>query len=322
MSTSSNGTALVTGASSGIGALYADRLAKRGYDLILVARNTDRLEQVAQRIRDTHHRQVRIIGADLGNPQELRHVEELLRNETSLTMLVNNAGFGAVTPLLDSNVDEMEAMINLNVTALMRLTYAAAPAMLARGTGTIINIASIVAISPETLNGIYGASKAFVLAFSHSLQHELGDKGIRVQAVLPGATATAFWNVPGVGGHENLPQSWVMKSEEMVDAALAGLDAGETVTIPPLQDGEEWNAWEAARRTMSQHLSTCAAGPALSPLRHVHSLLLMLQNRLRDITKAYRQAVVGVDETDSQRKVTYLFVAEIAPQIWRAFTPV
>ncbi|HHU0743864.1 TPA: SDR family NAD(P)-dependent oxidoreductase [Serratia marcescens] len=261
MSTSSNGTALVTGASSGIGALYADRLAKRGYDLILVARNTDRLEQVAQRIRDTHHRQVRITGADLGNPQELRHVEELLRNETSLTMLVNNAGFGAVTPLLDSNVDEMEAMINLNVTALMRLTYAAAPAMLARGTGTIINIASIVAISPETLNGIYGASKAFVLAFSHSLQHELGDKGIRVQAVLPGATATAFWNVPGVGGHENLPQSWVMKSEDMVDAALAGLDAGETVTIPPLQDGEEWNAWEAARRTMSQHLSTAQPAP-------------------------------------------------------------
>jgi short-subunit dehydrogenase len=261
MSTSSNGTALVTGASSGIGALYADRLAKRGYDLILVARNTDRLEQVAQQIRETHHRQVRIIGADLGNPQELRHVEELLRNETSLTMLVNNAGFGAVTPLLDSNVDEMEAMINLNVTALMRLTYAAAPAMLARGTGTIINIASIVAISPETLNGIYGASKAFVLAFSHSLQHELGDKGIRVQAVLPGATATAFWNVPGVGGHENLPQSWVMKSEEMVDAALAGLDAGETVTIPPLQDGEEWNAWEADRRTMSQHLSTTQPAP-------------------------------------------------------------
>jgi short-subunit dehydrogenase len=261
MSTSSNGTALVTGASSGIGALYADRLAKRGYDLILVARNTDRLEQVAQQIRETHHRQVRIIGADLGNPQELRHVEELLRNETSLAMLVNNAGFGAVTPLLDSNVDEMEAMIDLNVTALMRLTYAAAPAMLARGTGTIINIASIVAISPETLNGIYGASKAFVLAFSHSLQHELGDKGIRVQAVLPGATATAFWNVPGVGGHENLPQSWVMKSEEMVDAALAGLDAGETVTIPPLQDGEEWNSWEADRRTMSQHLSTAQPAP-------------------------------------------------------------
>jgi short-subunit dehydrogenase len=261
MSTLSNGTALVTGASSGIGALYADRLAKRGYDLILVARNTDRLEQVAQQIRETHHRQVRIIGADLGNPQELRHVEELLRTETSLTMLVNNAGFGAVTPLLDSNIDEMEAMIDLNVTALMRLTYAAAPAMLARGTGTIINIASIVAISPETLNGIYGASKAFVLAFSHSLQHELGDKGIRVQAVLPGATATAFWNVPGVGGHENLPQSWVMKSEEMVDAALAGLDAGETVTIPPLQDGEEWNAWEADRRTMSQHLSTAQPAP-------------------------------------------------------------
>ena len=261
MSTSSNGTALVTGASGGIGAIYADRLAKRGYDLILVARNTGRLEQVAQCIRETSGRQVRIVGADLGKPQELRKVEALLRNEASLTMLVNNAGFGGVTPLLDSKVDEMEEMINLNVTALTRLTYAAAPAMVARGKGTIINIASIVAISPETLNGIYGASKAFVLAFSHSLQHELGEKGIRVQAVLPGATATEFWNVPGVGGHENLPQTWVMKSEDMVDAALVGLDAGETVTIPPLQDGAEWDSWEAARRAMSQHLSTAQPAP-------------------------------------------------------------
>ena len=112
-------------------------------------------------------------------------------------MLVNNAGTAALTPLLESNVDQMEAMIALNVTALTRLTYAAAPAFVARGGGTIINIGSVVGIVPERLNGVYGASKAYVLALTQSLQHELAEKGVRIQAVLPAATATDIWEKGG-----------------------------------------------------------------------------------------------------------------------------
>jgi uncharacterized protein len=151
-------------------------------------------------------------------------------------------------------------MIALNVTALTRLTYAAAPAFVARGTGTIINIGSVVGISPEALNGVYGATKAYVLALSHSLQHELADKGIRIQAVLPGATATELWEIAGLP-YQNLPAEIVMSTEDMVDAALVGLDKGELVTIPPLQDGDEWTRFEAARRLLSQRFGSSAPAP-------------------------------------------------------------
>jgi len=243
-----NRKALVTGASSGIGAIYADRLARRGFDLVLVARNAERLNTVANRIAATTGREVEILRADLSDAADRRLVENRLREDSTIEILVNNAGFGGVTPLLKSNVDTMEEMIDLNVTALTRLTYAAVPGFVARGHGTVINISSIVAIAPELLNGVYGGTKAFVLAFTQSLQHELKDKGVRVQAVLPGATATEFWDVAGLP-HHNLPGGWVMKSEDMVDAALAGLDAGEVVTIPPLQDGSDWENFEATRQT-------------------------------------------------------------------------
>eukprot|EP01133_Synstelium_polycarpum_P026666 gene26666-32074_t len=182
MTQSSKGTALITGASSGIGAIYADRLARQGYDLILVARNKARLDEVAKRLGDETGRAVETVAADLGNKADLARIEEVLRTDASITALVNNAGFGATAPLLDTSVDKMEEMITLNVSALTRLTYAAVPGFAARGTGTIINIASIVGIAPEVLNGVYGGSKAFVLAFTLSLQKELADTGIRVQA--------------------------------------------------------------------------------------------------------------------------------------------
>ncbi len=248
------GTALITGASSGIGAIYADRLARRGYDLILVARNAERLQTVADAAVKATGRAVRTVVADLGEPADVARIEALLRDDATITMLVNNAGVGAVTPLIQSDIGAMTRMIDLNVTALTRLTYAAVPGFVTRGAGAIINIASIVAISPEILNGVYGASKAFVLALTQSLQHELADKGIRIQAVLPGATATEFWEVAGMH-HSDLPESWVMTSADLVDAALVGFDLGEVVTIPPLQDEQDWTVYENARRAMSEKLS-------------------------------------------------------------------
>ncbi|TCR66643.1 SDR family oxidoreductase [Bosea sp. BK604] len=257
MTIPSKGTALVTGASSGIGAIYADRLARRGYDLILVARNRDRLHALANKLSDETGRSVEVVAADLGDKADLARVETVLKSDASITLLVNNAGFGAAAPLLQADIEKMEEMITLNVTALTRLTYAAVPGFVARGTGTIINIASIVAVAPELLNGVYGGSKAFVLAFSQSLKHELADKGVRVQAVMPGATATEFWGVAGVPV-EHLPQQIVMPAEAMVDASLAGLDAGEFATIPALPDLADWEAFEAARQKLGPNLSHSA----------------------------------------------------------------
>ncbi len=248
------GTALVTGASSGIGAIYADRLARRGYDLILVARKRERLDALAKKLAGETGRNIEVVAADLNNKADLARVETLLRTDTRITLLVNNAGVGATAPLLASDIDKMEEMITLNVNALTRLTYAVVPGLVARGGGTIINIASIVAVAPEVLNGVYGGSKAFVLAFSQSLKHELADKNVRIQAVLPGATATDFWDVAGTPV-AHLPNQIVMRAEDMVDASLAGLDQGEFVTIPSLPDAADWQAYEAARQTLMPNLS-------------------------------------------------------------------
>jgi len=248
------GTAMITGASSGIGAVYADRLAKAGYDLILVARNAERLRDAASRITRESNRTVEVIAADLTKAEDLARVESVLKTDAGITLLVNNAGVGATAPLLASDIGKMEQMIALNVTALTRLAYAAAPAFVARGNGTIINISSIVAIGPEVLNGVYGGSKAFVLAFSQSLHHELAAKGVRIQAVLPGATATEFWDIAGTPV-DHLPQAIVMTTENMVDAALAGLAQGELVTIPALPERADWDAFEKARQTLLPNLS-------------------------------------------------------------------
>jgi short-subunit dehydrogenase len=151
MSNSSNkGVAVITGASSGIGAVYADRLAKRGHDLILVARNEERLRSLSARLTSETGRSVKALRADLNNKAELAKVEATLGKDPSITTLVNNAGVASVAPLLNADVEKMDDMIALNITALTRLTYAAAPAFVARGTGTIINIGSVAGVSPET----------------------------------------------------------------------------------------------------------------------------------------------------------------------------
>lgn len=255
MHTDYKGTALVTGASSGIGAIYADRLASRGYNLILVARNRTRLDALASKLAARTGRAVKIIAADLAVKADLARVESILKSDASITLLVNNAGIGAPVPTWEADVDLMTQMIDINITALMRLTYAAVPRFVARGTGTIVNIASTVALAPEfLLNGVYGGTKAFVVALSASLHNEVAAKGVRVQVVLPGATATEFWDISGVP-LAGVPTEIVMSADAMVDAALAGLDLGETVTIPALPDTAAWAAYEGARAAMVPNLS-------------------------------------------------------------------
>lgn len=257
--TQSKGTALITGASAGIGAIYADRLAKRGYDLIIVARNEQRLEALAEKLGKETGRKITSVRADLGNKADLRKIEGVLRNDASITLLVNNAGVGSVASILEDNADEMEAMIELNITALTRLTYAVAPAFVARGSGTIINISSAVGIAVEALNGVYSASKSYVLSFGHVLQRDLAEKGVRVQSVLPAATATEFWDVAGYAPQKSKPTT--MSAEDLVDAALAGLDQGELVTIPALHDGDQWLRWETDRRAFAPNFGNAKPAP-------------------------------------------------------------
>jgi len=251
--------ALITGASAGIGKCYAQKLARRGYDLILVARNQSRLDALAERLTRETGRSIETIAADLNDKAALATIETLLREDPRITMLVNNAGVGSVASVLDGHVDSMESMIDLNITALTRLTYAAAPAFVARGSGTIINISSVVGIAVELLNGVYSASKSYVLSFGHALQRDLAGKGVRVQTVLPAATATEFWDVAGYAKQKEAAST--MTADDLVDAALAGLDQGELVTIPTLHDGDDWTKWEADRRALAPRFANAKAAP-------------------------------------------------------------
>lgn len=250
---SSMGTALVTGASSGIGAVYADRLARRGYDLVLVARDAARLEGVRERLAGTG-RAVETVAADLAAQDGRQRVEDRLRSDEAITMLVNNAGRAIVSPLSQSAPGDMEDLIELNVVATTLLAAAAAATFGRLGRGTIVNIASIVAFVPEALNATYPASKAYLLSLTLALQAELAPKGVRVQAVCPGITITDIWTKSGIDPH-GFPAGQAMPVNVMVDAALAGLDLGEVVTIPALEDADLYAAYEAARRAMGPHLS-------------------------------------------------------------------
>jgi len=248
------GTALITGASTGIGAVYADRLAKRGYDVILVARSREKLSEVARQIQSASGRKVETLQADLTVSADVKRVAERLATDASITALVNNAGIAAAGKLLDSDPDYLEQMIELNITALTRLALAAGASFAARGEGLIINIGSVVALAPELLNGTYSGTKAYVQNFSTSLKNELADKGVTVQVVLPGATATPLWDKAGFPIH-NLPAEIVMNTEDMVDASLAGLDQGEFATIPALPNAADFEAYERARLALAPNLS-------------------------------------------------------------------
>jgi len=252
------GTALVTGASSGIGAIYAERLATRGFDLLLVARDKERLETTASHLREAHGIQVEVLKADLTQKDDVLKLEQRLRSDSSISLLVNNAGVAADGLLANADMDKLERLIQLNVTTVTRLASAAAASFAKAGRGTIINIASVVALFPERFNATYSASKAYVLSLTQSLHAELDGTGVKIQAVLPGVTRTEIWERSGIDA-SGIPAEMVMEAGEMVDAALAGLDQGELITIPSLPDAGEWQAFVAARHVMAPNLSRSAA---------------------------------------------------------------
>jgi short-subunit dehydrogenase len=254
----SQGTALVTGASSGIGAIYAERLAARGFDLLLVARDEQRLEAAASKLRAEHGVQVEVLKADLTQKDDVLKLEQRLRSDSSISLLLNNAGVAADGLLANADMDQLERLIQLNVMTVTRLASAAAASFTKAGRGSIINIASVVALFPERFNATYSASKAYVLSLTQSLNAELEGTGVRVQAVLPGVTRTEIWERSGIDASQ-IPADMVMEAGEMVDAALSGLDQGELITIPSLPEASEWETFVAARRMMAPNLSKSSA---------------------------------------------------------------
>jgi short-subunit dehydrogenase len=260
MSTPSLGTAIITGASTGIGAIYAHRLARRGHDLILVARDQARLDALAQRLRAETGRAVEVLAADLTRSADVARVEQRIAADEAVSTLINNAGLSLKGDTLENGPEEIETIVALNITAAARLAIAAGRAFVARGRGTIVTTASILGVDYDTYEGVYAGSKAFVIALSANLASRVRDKGVRVQALLPGATRTEIWERSGKD-IDSFPPEMVMSVDDLVDAALAGLDRGEEVTIPPLADETLWSDFEAARVAMKGKLSNRDVAP-------------------------------------------------------------
>ncbi len=225
--------ALVTGASSGIGAAFARRLAREGHDLVIVARSRPDLEALREECAERHAVEVEVLPADLTRPEALRRVEERLAEGHGFDLLVNNAGFGTAGRFADSDVDREEQEIQLNVIALVRLARAALGPMTARGRGAIINVSSLAGLGPYPYTATYGATKAFVNSFSEALSEELRGSGVRVQALLPGFTRTAFQQRAGIDP-STIPDFAWMEPEAVVDASLAALARGAAVCVPGL----------------------------------------------------------------------------------------
>lgn len=233
--------ALVTGASSGIGAAFAERLAKDGYNLIIVARRRDRLESLAQELQERHHANVEMLVADLSQTVALRMVEKRAAEDPALELLVNNAGFGGYMPFVELDADKAEELINLQVLAVTRLTRAALPGMIARQRGSIINVSSRLAFSGSMgssqlpKRATYAGTKAFINTFTQLLQSELDGTGVQVQALCPGVVQTEFHEQVGIDPNR-YPAAIVMKPEDVVEASLVGLKLGEVICVPALED--------------------------------------------------------------------------------------
>lgn len=248
------GTAVITGASTGIGAAYARRLAHRGYDVVLVARNEVRLKSLAAEITVDTGRSAEIVVADLANRADVTRVAALLRTDERITLLVNNAGIARLGPLESAQPDDSVSMIDLNITALTQLSQAVLPGFIARERGGIVNIASAMALWAMAGSAVYSGTKAYVLMLTRGIAEEVAGKGIQIQAVLPGAIRTELWNDSGVSV-DTFPTSVVMSVDDVVDAALAGWDRGELITIPSLEDNEAWETFETQRASLIPELS-------------------------------------------------------------------
>lgn len=251
------GKALVTGASAGIGAAYADRLAARGHSLLVTGRDSERLEAQAAQLRQSYGVEVETMLADFANRADVLKVEAAIRADSAITMVVNNAGTGNRTSRLieEMDIDMLEEGVEVNAVAVQRLSVAAVQEFLKRGGGTLVNVASVAALHPERVTPSYAAAKAFVVSLSQSLHEKLKDRGVRVQVVLPGATRTQFYRHGDRSPTEIFPAEMLMEPEDCVDAALAGLELGEVVTIPALPDLGEWERFEAARHALDPDLS-------------------------------------------------------------------
>lgn len=242
-----NNSVLITGASSGIGAVYAERFASRGHDLVLVARDNAKLEILAERLRQEKGISVDVLPADLTQAADLARVEARLREDTRIGILINNAGIAQSGSFTEQTPDSIESLIALNVTALTRLASAVTPRFVEAGEGAVVNISSIVGLAPEFAMSVYGATKAFVLFLSQGLNIELSSKGIYIQAVLPAGTYTEIWDRAGIDIN-TLPK--MMAVGELVDAALVGFDRRELVTIPPLHNAARWDALDTSRQAL------------------------------------------------------------------------
>ncbi|AVS61816.1 SDR family oxidoreductase [Paracidovorax avenae] len=240
-----NPAVLITGSSTGIGATYAERFARRGHGLVLVARDEARMETLAARLCTEFDVTVEVLPADLTNASDLASVEARLRDDTRIGILVNNAGAAQSGGILQQTPDSIERLIALNTTALTRLAAAVAPRFARAGSGAIVNIGSVVGFAPEFGMSLYGATKAFVLFLSQGLGVELSPQGVYVQAVLPAGTRTEIWERAGIDAST---MSEMMDAGELVDAALVGFDRREAVTIPPLHAAGRWDALESARQ--------------------------------------------------------------------------
>ncbi|UOM36593.1 SDR family oxidoreductase [Acuticoccus sp. I52.16.1] len=252
--TTNTGTALVTGASSGIGKAFAQELARRGHDLVIVSRDAERLDALAAGLRDDHAVAVEVCRADLTDAGDVARVAGRISSDPRLDRVVNCAGLWVAGPVLGGETRRYAPLMAVNVVALQELTLAAAAAFAARGRGGITNISSAVVMAPQRFHAVYVAGKAYVLALTEALQGEVAGSGVRLQAVLPGFTKTELFDRAGADVSA-VPDVMKMAPGLLVEAALAGFEAGETVTIPSLPDLADWNAFLAARAALEPNLS-------------------------------------------------------------------
>ncbi|RBP51082.1 SDR family NAD(P)-dependent oxidoreductase [Arenicella xantha] len=253
------GLAIITGASSGIGAIYADRLAAQGHPLLIVARRKDRLQQLATQLKKRYTVNVETLSLDLANPSDLLTLETKLKSDP-VDILVNNAGSGGLGPLSSTTADKTEALVRLNIIAVTRLSQAALDGFRDRGKGTLINLGSIIAFWPSAAAAVYSGTKSYVVNFTRSIAMEFEGTDIRIQVVMPGPVRTEFFSSQGMSDSV-FPDDYYITADELVDAALSGLEQGEIVTNPTMAEPKVWEDMENTRTTYFAAVSSGKVAP-------------------------------------------------------------